>query len=131
MKLIIEIDDKVFEEIKKSNTIKEHLNKVDWSIRNGTPYNPSGDLISREALKTELNSRPFPQDYSTTLLLGAFNELIDNSQAVEERPQGEWIEYNATGKKQYMCSKCSMKEKNPKIARYCYWCGAKMKGGAE
>ena len=49
MKLIIEIDDKVFEEIKKSNTIKEHLNKVDWSIRNGTPYNPSGDLISREA----------------------------------------------------------------------------------
>lgn len=50
---------------------------------------------------------------------------------IESRPQGEWIEYNATGKKQYMCSKCSMKEKNPKIARYCYWCGAKMKGGAE
>lgn len=53
---------------------------------------------------------------------------LANAQTVEARPQGEWLEYNATGKKQYMCSECSMKEKNPKIARYCYWCGAKMKG---
>lgn len=50
-----------------------------------TPYNPSEDLISREALKEELNSRPFPQDYSTTLLLGVFNELIDNAQAVQPK----------------------------------------------
>lgn len=37
------------------------------------------DLISREAFKKDLNSRLFPQDYSTTLLLGMFNELIDNA----------------------------------------------------
>lgn len=60
--------------------------------------------------------------------------LTDEEKAILVRqwqPQGEWIEYNATGKKQYMCSNCCMEEKNPKIARYCYWCGAKMKGGAE
>ena len=53
--------------------------------------NPAGDLISRAVLKNELNSRPFPQDYATTLLLGVFNELIDAAPAVEVRPQGESI----------------------------------------
>ena len=56
-------------------------------------------------------------------------KALERPQGKQDRPQGAWIEYNATGKKQYMCSECGMKEKNPKIARYCYWCGAKMKGG--
>ena len=61
------------------------------SIKRGRPYEEiTGDLISRSALKAELNSRPFPQDYSTTLLLGTFNEIIDNAQSVE-RPNGDLI----------------------------------------
>ena len=55
MKLIIEIDDKVFEEIKKSNTIKEHLNKVDWSIRNATPLSKGhGRLIDADAYRKDM-----------------------------------------------------------------------------
>lgn len=72
---------------------------------------------------TMLNRHPNIEDTNF------FNSIKDYMK--EPRPQGKWIEYNATGKKQYMCSECCMKEKNPKIARYCYWCGAKMKGGAE
>lgn len=55
MELVIKIDDETYKEIKKSNTIKEHLNKVDWSIRNGTPL-PAGHgrLLDANALLTYL-----------------------------------------------------------------------------
>ena len=125
--------------------------------------NPTGDCISREALKEAISST---MEQATKVgimvdadyLWGLLNYAIDNAPTVEmnalpkihydrgfiagyekgkaegilkaeTRPQGEWIEYNATGKKQYMCSECGMKEKNPKIARYCYWCGAEMRKG--
>lgn len=39
---------------------------------------------------------------------------------------GRWVKYTGMGKEQWMCSECSVEEKNPKIARYCYYCGAKM-----
>ena len=39
---------------------------------------------------------------------------------------GRWIKYTGTGKEQWMCSECSAEEKNPKVANYCYHCGAKM-----
>ena len=42
---------------------------------------------------------------------------------------GKWIKYTGMGKVQWMCSKCSAEEKNPKVANYCYHCGAKMDGG--
>lgn len=48
--------------------------------------------------------------------------------AQPERKKGKWLEYNATGKKQWMCSECCAEEKNPKVARFCYWCGADMRG---
>ena len=41
---------------------------------------------------------------------------------------GRWVKYTGMGKEQWMCSECSAEEKNPKIARYCYYCGAKMDG---
>lgn len=43
----------------------------------------TNDLISREALKKELNSRVFQDDYATTLLLSLFNNLIDNAPTVD------------------------------------------------
>ena len=55
-------------------------------------------------------------------------ELVLKAPTIEpERKKGKWIEYNATGKKQWMCSECCAKEKNPKVARFCYWCGADMR----
>ena len=57
---------------------------------------------------------------------------IDDAPTIEpERKKGKWIEYNATGKKQWMCSECCAEEKNPKVARFCYWCGADMRGEQE
>lgn len=46
---------------------------------------PKGDLISREALKKELNSRVFQDDYATTLLLSSFNNMIDNAPTISDR----------------------------------------------
>jgi hypothetical protein len=59
-------------------------------------------------------------------------DLLQNAPTIEpERKTGKWIEYNATGKKQWMCSECCVEEKNPKVARFCYWCGADMRGEQE
>lgn len=113
MKLIVEVDEELYNAVKGCDYDFE--NESLTAIANGTPYNPTGDSINREALKKELNSRPFPQDYSTTLLLGVFNELIDNAPTVEipvarwdcycegqkvgyekalsERPKGEWYDF--------------------------------------
>ena len=44
---------------------------------------------------------------------------------------GRWIKYTGMGKVQWMCSECSAEEKNPKVANYCYHCGAKMDGKKE
>lgn len=59
MELVIKIDDETYKEIKKSNTIKEHLNKVDWSIRNGIPL-PAGHgrLIDVNSLLASLEKDP-------------------------------------------------------------------------
>lgn len=87
-------------------------------------------MLNEEIQKFESLTGKNANDFSIAYV-GGFLDGYDEGKA--EAPalnsKGEWLEYNATGKKQYMCSKCGMKEKNPKIARYCYWCGAKMKGG--
>ena len=44
---------------------------------------------------------------------------------------GRWIKYTGMGKVQWMCSECSAEEKNPKVANYCYHCGAKMDAQGE
>ena len=81
--------------------------------------------IDADALKVAMYKR-------ATKMLGTrvVCEVIDNAPTIElERPQGEWILYTGNGKKEYQCSICSIKETNPKLARFCYWCGAKMQGG--
>ena len=91
------------------------------------------DLINRDALKKELNSRVFQGDYTTTLLLSSFNDLIDNAPTVEAftkedmagaynegymcgnkeaekaRTQGEWIfvfDDKVNNRFIYKCSEC-------------------------
>lgn len=55
-------------------------------------------------------------------------EYIESLEPADVEPvaYGRWIKYTGMGKEQWMCSECSAEEKNPKIARYCYHCGAKM-----
>ena len=67
------------------------------------------DLINRDALKKELNSRVFQGDYTTTLLLSSFNDLIDNAPTVEaftkEDMAGAYNEGYMCGNKE--CRKCA------------------------
>lgn len=148
---IIEVDESEIVECWNAQGVKE-IGYQEYALKKCPeikvkPYNPTGDCISRKALKEEIASyeREFAPDWVLNLINNAppvevftledmqnnFDAGVDSVIGKYDRPKGEWLEYNATGKKQYMCSVCSMKEKNPKIARYCYWCGAKMKGGAE
>ena len=47
MKLIIDVPNAVYIDILETNTIKGHLGSIDWSIRNGKPYEerPQGEWI--------------------------------------------------------------------------------------
>lgn len=140
--------------------IKQALDLARETLTNGTPYNPSGDLISREALKEALKSNCKPElchDYNTAWCESCcphndFEDLIDNAPTVEprieygtdgqpyklsmtngkeyERPQDKWIDRMAD--KGYVeCSFCH-KQITGGDLNFCVKCGADMrKGGAE
>lgn len=62
MKLIIDIPEEQYNDIVKYLTDNDgNYAYSDFNlrgiIRNGTPYNPTGDAISREALKKELDEQ--------------------------------------------------------------------------
>ena len=68
----------------------------------------------------------------TTEILRLRRELRELPSAdVAPVRHGRWVKYTGMGKEQWMCSECSAEEKNPKVANYCYHCGAKMDGGKE
>ena len=72
------------------------------AIANAVPYvEPTGDLISREALKETLRRYPQTDDLRTTELLGFFERLIDNAQAVE-RPVVDSCDMNVFEPEKHM-----------------------------
>ncbi len=118
-------------------------------IRNGgTPYNPSGDLISRSVVKGLISDKSIPIKfeeekrgewrYSSGVLLSDAYKVIDNAPPVDtERPQGEW---KHIGGDEWVCSECGHvittegSWENPLStgACHCENCGADMReGGAE
>lgn len=105
-----------------ANSILEEIIKSESSARDRIikTDNMIGDRVN------PLFIRYSAQLYERTI----FKYMITDAPTVEAVPvrHGKWIEYNATGKKQWMCSECCAEEKNPKVARFCYWCGADMRG---
>ena len=121
------------------------------------PYNPAGDLISREVLRKAFNERMY---YYSRLSWYDANTLINKAPAVEptyisdipndkvkdlqelaidydeglavferKRPQGEWVD-SPDGLPECCCNLCGAK--NVTIWRnFCPNCGADMRGGAE
>lgn len=81
MKLIIECTEQTYSECKKISGLSETA----FVIANGTPYNPSGDCVSREALKKAI----FEHCRSETECLNHFwydeniIAIIDNAQTVD------------------------------------------------
>ena len=149
VRLIIEIDKEVYKNVKDKKFFISPW--VDTAIKNGIPYNPSGDLISREALKETLKNRHYNYK-SWNQLFSAVMETIDNAPTVpqinifcenadetatadlkaelqsvldSERQKGKWKKDNIG----IYCSicKCHIDVESP----FCPLCGADMRGGAE
>ena len=169
MKQIIDIPDELFSIFKKHGIMAfDYFNEYDKdqiaiAITHGTPYNPSGDLISREALKEQINATDFDfGDYydNTEEIRKRVCEVIDNAppvpqvtvfaenadekaiedmkaelqNAIESRPQGEWINEHYDGGFWYhTCNKCKSELEITSTENFCRNCGADMrpKGGAE
>lgn len=105
MELIVKIPDEAYELLKSKPALDNIAESI---IANGTPYNPSGDLISRSALKASMRKAEEQAD-TFEMLVEFYEQIIDNAQAVEpicpylsdneikqpclnspcERPQGE------------------------------------------
>lgn len=152
MKLIIDIDDNVFTRLFDNgvDTSSDDREVIDRAVRNGMPYaeSPQGDLISREALKEELEEIVCiePIFYQKTVF-----ETIDNAPPVTDRteevlslqntiaklvegisenarPQGEWLfhrcslcgQYDARDNENF-CSNCGADMKSD-IQKSCYTC---------
>lgn len=157
MKLIIELKDETYKFFKENVPIlvargngKFLLSEMYEAIASGTPYNPSGDLISREALKKAI----FEHCRSETECLNHFwydeniIAIIDNAQAVPQvtvftestdekaiedmkaelqnvigaRPKGEWKKLYGQN---FYCSNCK-KDREQNHINFCGYCGADM-----
>lgn len=154
MKLIVDIDDNVFTRLFDNgvDTSSDDRVVIDRAVRNGMPYEESqrGDLISREALKEEVNKKNVVGRFNTIMLIDNAPTVSDRTEEVlslqntiakivegiaeNTRPQGEWKEYNfrtcgGLGDWDYKCSKCG-KVYGGKH-NFCPNCGADMRGGGD
>ena len=150
MKRIIEIENTVFNEFKNGVNSMQNDCIISNAVFDSKPYDDSGDLISREALLNEFDTKcqsmcPACEYHKWNSKLKRYEcELIYTAPPVEprieygtdgqpyklsmtngkeyERPQGEWIEFESG----YRCSNCDDIEVY--TPNFCPHCGAKMKG---
>ena len=102
MKLIIDVPDEVLETKHYCQYFGAWSTKLTETIENGTPYNPSGDLISREALKTAIEDH---FDNLDAYFPSAFIKEIDNAPPVlaytEDDMNGATVDGYDVAKRQY------------------------------
>ena len=153
MKLIIEIPEKVVTAIQNG---EDYRYDIHTAIAQGIPYNPSGDLISREALKKEfkaiyhcaetmeevantmedaIDNAPTLEVYTKDDMTKEYLKGYNDCKEMTERQKGEWY-YSID--KGWECNQCHEIVKDmPTCMRkalynFCPNCGADMrKGGAE
>lgn len=144
MKLIIDIPEEVVTAIQNG---EDYRYDIHTTIAQGIPYESSGDLISREALK-QMMPAPIEEEYKRV------HQIIDNAPAVDlwqmrqeatenalkkaevlyGRPQGKWIrKVDEVGFVSHICSKCGaeIEVEDCSDDKFCFNCGAPMKGGKE
>ncbi len=157
MELIIKINDEVYKTVLDGS----YCGSLYEELLAAIPYNPSGDLIDRETLKNHARKVICGDNPTNSLIIRMFDEIIDNAPASEiteeqainklhetgwlighdkemtTRPQGEWINHrNDYGHNIADCSLCGKTmqwhdEDSDGIPRYCWYCGASMKGGEQ
>lgn len=86
MKLVVDIPDDVYDDIQHNKG--EYISTLNWAVRNGMPYNPSGDTISREALKKDISEKLCDKfdKWNKTITVSEFEavavDAIDNAPTV-------------------------------------------------
>ena len=156
IKLLIELDK---DDYKRAIMFPNALNSYYCqAIRNGIPYNPSGDCISREALKGVIETYRPALIYNNKTdmknrMVDYFLDEIDNAPTVDlwqmrqeaaenalkkaevlyDRTQGEWIPKRLWDNTHiWVCSECGNQNKHGiTVEKACWKCGAEMRGGAE
>lgn len=139
IKRVIELEEDTLKRIDEAKSVPDMfgtdiVNGLN-AIRYGKPYDPSGDCISREALKeqtiwTKVNNGVELIDIEVVPL-----DAIDNAQAVEpKRSKGKWL-HNSDRPDTLICSVCNcgwdMWRYESKELKYCPNCGADMRGGEQ
>ena len=84
-----------------------------------------GDLISREALKSNIDKFI---GYLDEDMIYRIKVVIDNAPTVEERPQGEWVKMSDRYGIYYAYNLCGW-DKTEHKSNFCPNCGASMKKG--
>lgn len=157
MKRIIELSENDYKELKEDG-VQNHLALADTVIANSMPYDPQGDLISREALKKACSEMVRGSNNSDFIPCPSWNnamELIDNAPTVdaisndegyemygkgylqgykrgkaEAIPKGEWeVPFMSDGRKFHKCTHCHISSMVILFDNFCPNCGADMKGG--
>lgn len=120
MKRLIELPDEVVKAIQNG---EDYRYDIHTAIAQSTPYNLSGDCISRSELK-QMIPAPIEDEYKLV------HRIIDNAPPVPERPQGAWIKDNSGDRFCSECGSCALyHEIGLKIeSRFCPNCGADMRG---
>ena len=119
MKRIIEIPDEVLESKHYCQYFSAWSTKLTELIEQSTPYDDSGDLISRSALKTELEVYRHTRNYKSdedeaqNALLDNVLEDIDNAQTVEAFTKEDMAGAYNEG---YACGGRESKRPNEQIA---------------
>lgn len=135
IKRVIEIDESLYNRIQERMNTLSDIPCLFGLVADSKPYNPTGDTISREALRKAIEEVEDDYDGYEPNDLGRFmckvDDLIDNAQAVEiteeqainklhetgwlighdkemtTRPQGEWKTVKGIdGDEYYECSNC-------------------------
>lgn len=130
MELLIKIPDEVYKTVLDGS----YCGSLYEELRAARPYNPSGDLISREALRKEVIEKVNFTTVDGHIAYDKMLKLIDNAPTVEHSLlQGEWIPKRLWDNTHiWVCSECGNQNRHGiTVEKACWKCGAEMKGGAE
>ena len=138
MKRIIDIDENLYNGICKilCEGPAELRPPTYTAILNSKPYNPSGDLISREALKKAITEATYHFE-QIPIRVDEVQKIIDNAPTVEARPRAQFIRgdiwtEDSGGLEAWghyrTCNNCKTKFKHLESRNFCSACGAIIEG---